>query len=169
MTKWILENKEWLFSGIGVTVLLGIVYLIRRATRRSQPIPQRESIPAPQSEAPSSPSPQPRKLVELDVPKIIQEIESLPPFQRDDARKHYIGVRFRFTGSLFSAKAQEKERIRIGLHSLNESHFPLVFGYVPAKDNPQLRIAHEGTKLTIEGELVDFDSYTASLDNIEIL
>lgn len=24
LVKWIIENKEWLFSGIGITVLLGI-------------------------------------------------------------------------------------------------------------------------------------------------
>lgn len=30
---WILANKEWLFSGIGVTVFAGFMAVIRRATR----------------------------------------------------------------------------------------------------------------------------------------
>lgn len=27
--NWILENKSWIFSGIGVTVIMGIVWLIK--------------------------------------------------------------------------------------------------------------------------------------------
>lgn len=169
MIKWILENKEWLFSGIGVTILFGVIYFIRRAARRSQSSTQPGIAPNLQSPAPRSLRVEPRKLVELDVHKIMESISSLPPFQRDDARKHYIGVRFRFTGALFSAEAEEEDRIRISLSSLNESHLPLIFGSVPAKDNSQLRIVHEGTKITIEGDLAIFDSYTASLNNIEIL
>jgi len=30
MIKWIVENKEWIFSGIGVTILLGILLFIRK-------------------------------------------------------------------------------------------------------------------------------------------
>jgi hypothetical protein len=28
--NWIIENKEWFFSGIGVTVLLGIITFFRK-------------------------------------------------------------------------------------------------------------------------------------------
>jgi hypothetical protein len=169
MIKWIAENKEWLFSGVGITVFFGILYLIRRATRRSQPPVEPALTPASRPPAPFSSPPEPKKLVELDIPKIIKEIESLPPFQRDDARKHYVGVRFRFTGTLFSAKAQDEGTIRICLESLSETHLPLVFGRVPVQDNPQLKIVHEGARVTIEGDLAELDSHSAGLENIKIL
>ena len=28
--NWIIENKEWVFSGIGVTVLLGVITFFRK-------------------------------------------------------------------------------------------------------------------------------------------
>jgi hypothetical protein len=34
MIDWILDNKEWLFSGIGVTLLGGVAYLIRNLFKR---------------------------------------------------------------------------------------------------------------------------------------
>ena len=32
MVDWVLENKEWLFSGVGVTLVILIVQLLRRKT-----------------------------------------------------------------------------------------------------------------------------------------
>lgn len=34
--NWIIENQEWIFSGIGVTLLLGIIrYICKRFTKKS--------------------------------------------------------------------------------------------------------------------------------------
>ena len=34
--NWIIENKEWIFSGIGVTLLLGIVgFIYKKFTKKS--------------------------------------------------------------------------------------------------------------------------------------
>lgn len=30
ITNWIIENKEWVFSGIGITVLLGVIAFFRK-------------------------------------------------------------------------------------------------------------------------------------------
>ena len=30
ITNWIIENQEWFFSGIGVTVLLGVIAFFRK-------------------------------------------------------------------------------------------------------------------------------------------
>lgn len=30
MINWMIENREWIFSGIGVTILLGIIGFIRK-------------------------------------------------------------------------------------------------------------------------------------------
>ena len=30
ITNWIIENQEWVFSGIGVTVLLGVIAFFRK-------------------------------------------------------------------------------------------------------------------------------------------
>jgi len=32
--NWVVENKEWFFSGIGVTVLLGIIAFVRKLFRK---------------------------------------------------------------------------------------------------------------------------------------
>lgn len=169
MINWILENKEWLFSGIAVTTLVAIFFLVRKfmfgsKTTASQVDYSLNQIPVspPQTSVLT-------KLVELDLLKISKEIESLPPYQLKDARKHYIGLRFRYTGRLLSAEKHDKGKIRFMLESLNLAGRPLIFGTVSEDKNPQIKIAHKGTRITIEGDLSDFDSSTAGIENIEIL
>ena len=36
MLVWLSENKEWVFSGIGATVLAGVIALLRRSKPSSQ-------------------------------------------------------------------------------------------------------------------------------------
>ena len=36
MINWIIDNKEWVFSGIGVFVLSGIIWLIRYISGRKK-------------------------------------------------------------------------------------------------------------------------------------
>lgn len=30
MLQWLIENKEWIFSGVGVAVITGVIALVRR-------------------------------------------------------------------------------------------------------------------------------------------
>ena len=36
MIEWIIENKEWIFSGIGVFILTIVLSLIRRASSKNK-------------------------------------------------------------------------------------------------------------------------------------
>ena len=163
MLQWIADNKQWLFSGIGVTVILGVFYLVRRVYSRKN-TESDCSHPTSSGTAATSAAP---TCYNLDMVAIIQEIESRPPYQRKEARQNYIGLRFEFTGQLYSAESRDKGEIHFCLHK-SSGEYPLVIGNVAEKDCPELKVVHQGTKVTVQGILANFDAHTVDIDNVVI-
>jgi hypothetical protein len=81
---WIWHNKEWLFSGIGGTLILAVAGLIYRATRR-------RSVPVLAS--PNSSPSAPTRFTKPTSDEMMTEIAKLPPFQRDAAGEAYKGLK----------------------------------------------------------------------------
>ncbi len=107
-------------------------------------------------------------MARLDLAAIRNDIESRPPFQRKEARQNYIGLRFEFEGELFSAEPEDKHQIRFCLHK-SSGEYPLVIGRVDEKEFPELKVMHQGTKVTVQGNLADFDSSVVRLSNVAII
>ena len=170
-----MEIKEWLFSEIGVAalvlLLLAILILyIRKLFAYHRYITQQErdhseiKTPSPETQLNGA-----KKLVEFDVTKINKEINALPPYQQDEARNHYIGIRSRFSGELFLVEKENKGEIFFNLASHTQSGFPAIHCTVPEKMNPQLKFAHKGTKFTVEGDIVKYGPHDIYLKNVDIL
>jgi len=166
--SWMADNAEWLFSGLGVTLLIGLFCLIRWLVRRTGSQGPVESNTYP-TESKSSKSSAAQSRIELDFPKIDREISALAPFQRKNARDQYKGVRTIFTGTLATAQAAEGGEILLALSPLSDHGHLLVFMNVPSEDNPQLRFAKEGTVITIEGEVEMITDLNVCLADVSIL
>lgn len=165
MLQWIVDNKQWLFSGIGVTLVLGVFYVVRKLlSRKRNAPPQTESTPPPPEQVPVTAA---RPVAKLDLAKIRHDIESRPPYQRKQAIQNYIGLRFEFTGQLFSAEAKDEGKIQFCLHK-SSGKYPLVIGVVIEKEYPELKVMHQGTKMTVQGNMADFDSFVVTIDNVVI-
>lgn len=95
MLEFIVKNKEWLFSGIGVTLLGAFVvigkWLYKRSNYKKQPI-NTES-----SKLKSQGSNESNEYYEHPTAKEIDDqISILPPFQQVGAEKNYIGLRIKW-------------------------------------------------------------------------
>lgn len=81
MIKWIIANKEWLFSGVGVALIAGLIALIRRIRIiNKQPNPK---YPFDSGEYAPLPFPQ----------GICADIDKTPPYQRQMKSASYTGLK----------------------------------------------------------------------------
>ena len=116
MFEFIIENKEWLFSGIGISALTIIFLIIRYIiTNRNIRALQKTNLEKKQSNLSSTPpvSVPTHTGDEVEVisknhaqissseysthptPKeILESIDSLPPFQQSTAKENFIGIKF---------------------------------------------------------------------------
>jgi len=102
---WIWQNKEWLFSGAGISglaVLLWVARILRarKATVYGLPAPPSTLQVAPALQPPTSMQAQlphaPRPLGRFTTPTphdIKEQIRSVPPYQRRNAARAYEGLR----------------------------------------------------------------------------
>jgi hypothetical protein len=172
MIDWLIQNKEWLFSGAGISGLAVLVWVIRTAFNR------RNLMAGVQSSLPAEPQPtqmpqlleeiEPRELP-LGLFEVMAEVHSRPPYQQKEAKSHYIGFRTEITGTLASAK-EAGDMIHFSVSPKNSPpSFCLVFCMVPKTECPELKVAHKGWPLRVQGILADFDSDSAELKQVRVL
>jgi hypothetical protein len=82
--NWLWHNKEWLFSGIGVSFVAAVAGLVYRATHRRN---------AALSAASASSFPAPTRFTKPTPREMMAHIGALPPFQRDIAAEAYKGLK----------------------------------------------------------------------------
>lgn len=165
MIEWINQNKEWLFSGVGVSVFAGLVWIGQAVLKRHRSEVVTE-VPTEvlQQEPPSTPS-EPS----LDIAGIIAEVYSLPPYQQNEAKRHYLGLKVKEEGVLFSADPADN-MISFTISPYDESKgLHLIFCSVPETECPELKIAHKGWHMRVAGILKDFDRHAAYLEQVKVL
>ena len=90
---YIFKNKEWIFSGIGVTLLGLFFFLIKHFLSKKSPM-IREEI---KNIAETSTNLEPIKIIrssamsQEDVGRIMKELDDMPPLHIDDITKNYLG------------------------------------------------------------------------------
>jgi hypothetical protein len=106
---WIWQNKQWLFSGVGVSVIALLFWVFNRVARRVPPsvisgvpsmapplhlTPRAPSIaaPPPALEGPVSDAPL-NRFTKPTPHEINEQIRAVPPFQQRDAKRAYEGLK----------------------------------------------------------------------------
>ena len=160
MIDFIIENKEWLFSGIGVTALTVIFLLIRhvfqsKKAHQSKPtkqkIDEKEQVDTTDHKDNSigySMHPTPKEVAD--------EINSTPLFQQKDAEKNYIGIKVRWDVSLSLVHSGSNNNVELTCEFKGYSRF------VNIKTNlekyPKIKILKRGQKITVYGEIIKIDA-----------
>ncbi|MDZ7641682.1 MAG: hypothetical protein U5J62_06650 [Desulfurivibrio sp.] len=157
MIDLILNNKEWLFSGIGVTVL-GILYILLRFLGDRFVL----IIKPPFDTSIYKTKPYPSK--------IRREISKCPPFQREAKRSSYLGIHFQWRTRLEAIHGQPEGTIQLMM--LDRGNYPWVYCSVNISEFPELKVAKKGTRLWIAGKLKGIDAaggqFTLSAEKIKI-
>lgn len=164
MIKWILENKEWLFSGAGISVLVGAFYIVRKFAGRK--VSDTDLLDTKGLFTRASKTGE-RPASNLDILTINREIDLLPPYQRKKARLDYIGIRVVFAGKLLNAYQNQKGQIEIGVQK-SSGVYPVVVCEVGGNDYPELKVMHTGTPVTVEGDIRKLDDNFIRLDNVKV-
>ncbi|SRR6266404_5188141 len=171
MFNWIWQNKEWLFSGIGVVIVVGGVGLFYRRIfpRRIAPnnsiaefppaaslpsqvltISPQVALPIPHTTTPTFTKPNPVE--------IIKQINSVPPYQQQHAKLSYKGLSvcweaaFRDVWTPAQVKGDKVNRCTVVLRYENKSEYEnerIHCRDVDFDAYPMLKIAHRGHRVIV--------------------
>ncbi|PSJ16727.1 hypothetical protein [Nitrosomonas supralitoralis] len=181
MIELVINNKEWIFSGVGVPVLGALIFWIRNfGQRKSQGLPltqieQPRSFRVIPQEIPVSVPIAMERISPVTHNEIQTSIESAPPLQREAIAQRYIGQRIEWDTEFSSAKQQDS-LVRLQLRSMPEPDaeysLPLyVWCSVKLDDYRELAVLPEKTHIRINGAITDVDVLSSSvrLDNARLI
>jgi hypothetical protein len=193
--KWLLTNKEWVFSGIGVMVIglltrlffgaraaghSGIVSAKQNSSVLGSPVATGSNISQIVNVVTTSNTPaHPTRIAYSDNPTpedIRTQLDSLPVFQQKTAINSYVGLKVswlvRFSSLFELGEAYQR------LYKTSETHRifsrygrePItIMADVDIERFPRLKIAHRGTPLLILGTIVEVTTTgNVTLKDVEI-
>ena len=171
VAQWLADNYAWIFSGIGVAVLLGIAgWLARRKTRSGHGSSVNISKSSTSGSVAAgrdnfiqtvniSPSHDPSRDEYSETPtadEIRAQIDSLPFLQQAAARKSYEGIKVKWPARIFyiaellTRPGIADVRLRYG----DRSSGAVVYVEVELDKYPRLRNTHEGEPVMVMGTIV---------------
>jgi hypothetical protein len=171
MIDWIIKNKEWLFSGLGVAILIFIftiarMILSKRRHTQGQLEPTQLTHHLEQKTVLVPPTRNPTFLAK-SLREILDDISSRPPYQQDDVKKHYIDTLIRFEGILSYLTKRDENNVYVQLVT-ETSVFPTVEFIVSIVDYPQFKFMNINTPLVVEGKIERLVVQGAILEDVKI-
>lgn len=166
--EWITENKEWVFSGIGVFIFVSIASLMGWGYRYWKTRPEQEksnkqsalpTYPIAASHPPFDPyrykiNPLPREKYTI--------LKQTPLLQRPRVVQPYIGLRIQWLVTIQVVNYSDQENVHLML--LNEGKYPWVYCEAKIMDYPEIKAAQEGAKLWVAGILLGGDDNGIRID-----
>ena len=143
--NYIAKNKEWIFSGIGVSATAAVIYLLRSyLNRKSQESHSSKAIEATQELSTTyRRRPYPAE--------IIKQIDNLPILQRDVVAEQYIGLRVEWETTLESAHSTSGNKVHLML--LDRGSYPWIYCDGDLSKHSEMKIANKGHKLWVQGQI----------------
>jgi len=154
MIDWITSNKHWIFSGIGVTIFLGIIFMLRKlfilAIKRAS-----QSTPPPfdQKEYRTRPLPS----------QISEQVDSAPLMYHSNRSSEFLGICVQWRTTLQNIRNIDDNHLHLML--LDRGSYPWVSCQIKSDDYPDLKLCHKGTTIWIAGEITGFENNEFTLTN----
>jgi len=167
LIDYILKNKEWIFSGIGVSTIALLFIIFKYFIHHKTPLTNKDKPKG--TNVQSDSVIQSGDIPQNQVYRIIKEIEEMPPLQLDSIRKHYIGLNVDWLTEYYSAYKAENGLIKVYLTLITESFRPInVNCEVNFSEYKQFSIVKRGTKIKIIGEISKFEDYSFWIKNAKL-
>jgi len=162
MIKYIIENKEWLFSGLGLSVITILVigvkatfnYKVKRNSNEPSKKNEIQNIQLPFDHSPYRKRPYPSE--------IRDEINNAPPLQRDAVIESYIGLKVTWLTTFETAHGPSPKGI-VRLMLLDRGSYPWVNCNVNLNQYPELKSAKAKSEILISGTIKNLDSGSIEL------
>jgi hypothetical protein len=145
-------DLKWIFSGIGVPVVVGIYWYIRRRIKRRH---------------------QPSPVQDLDPMRILKEVADAPLLHRKEIAKRYYGIRVEWSGEVYFISEVWKNRVRLELSvppgEMGRFKGPSVVFEVDPKHYPGLNLLKDGSVVRFQGVVAKIASEIISLKDAKLL
>ncbi|MFH0813746.1 MAG: hypothetical protein V2A69_13055 [Pseudomonadota bacterium] len=191
MIDWVIKNKEWLFSGIGI-VALGLLIAFGKTIYQKIDLKllptilvalgfslivlgiylQFRSHPKVVEEPKEQTTPQ---ITSINPYEIREKINSLPPYQQDEVRKNYRGLWVEWKGRFSHIESQKGGSTKVSLQAVPREPTKGIVRpvwlecTVQLSDYPQFKIMEKDTEVTVVGRIAGFDLVsTIVLDDVKL-
>jgi hypothetical protein len=151
MLKWLL----WLFSGVGIAVMMFLYRLITQHFRKRKLVatPAKEQFLV--------------KIIEglpvtdsLTADAIMTRIKEAPFLQQHDIKKHYIGLRVTWDGSFVSAEKRGSDLIRLQICvGWKVEKINMVFVNIIPSQYPGIGLLKYGHSIQVSGAISEINNY----------
>ncbi|MDE2181181.1 MAG: hypothetical protein KGJ40_10090 [candidate division NC10 bacterium] len=163
MIEWVMKNREWLFSGIGVAILVGIVSLVCRRfaskpTQRSSPDVAMVAVVPEQPSKKMEPTIVDNYSQKPTPEDIKNELMATPPFQRAAKASSYVGLKVQWTTTFHSCTTHGVGRVMIHMIGSGGIAPWVYFENLKIDKYPQFKIAHTGTRVVFGGTISKVES-----------
>jgi hypothetical protein len=167
MIEWIWNNREWLFSGLGVFIIGGAIAAIYRHFKKSPP-QQIVQVILPQTSVKED-----KTIAQVTPAQIFDEMQKLPILQQQQFREHYKGLRVSWRGKLSY----------ICTSRINDDHYTVIFRMpstsgasdmysvtfdIPQSKYPGLGLLHEGSFIDVTGSIERLDVFDVHLTDVDL-
>lgn len=156
MFRWLLDNKEWLFSGGGVVLVALIIRFvfqhIKKAKLKDESMNKwslQQIIEGPPAKPPVINKEE--KSCSLSPLDIMATIEETPLLQKPDVAKNYIGLRISWAGKLARAEKTSNNNIRIAITTGEGSRIEVVVFEINPKLYPGLGLLKYKHPIRVSG------------------
>lgn len=172
MLDYIMKNKEWIFSGIGVSLIAGLLFVIKhvwQTNKKIETVANTVALPEPAAKGIESQDVKSTDILQDDIERVVQEVEDMPPLHLDDVRKNYIGLYVDWMTEYCSAYKKDDDIIRVSLTAITTCFRPInVNCEVSLSEYKQFSILKRKAKVRIVGTISKFDSYSFELSNVKL-
>ena len=170
MLRWIADNKEWLFSGVGVAVIVAVVGLLkivrhrrpRMATLGDKNLQAVIDAPAPSLPTRVVPS------ASLTPQQIKAAFEDAPFLQQPDIREQFKGLHVRWSATLVDAEKRKDGTVRLILVVGNLLKGPAVLCTVKPEQHPGLGLLRKDHKIDVSGTIALVGENYVELEQVSI-
>jgi hypothetical protein len=147
MIEFFEHNYQWIFSGIGVSILTLFFFVIKGIIKRKQRGEQSALVSDTKNLSDIN-----TRTIDILPKTIIEEIAKYPPLQRKQIEESYKGIKVEWTTIFNSANLGTDGSVHLMLYPEN-SQYPWIYCDVMISEYPELRIIREGSKITVAGEI----------------
>ena len=174
MLEFLANNKEWLFSGLGLFILASLWAIIRSYINKKKQTPVKAVTndkikPNAEPERSDIQIKQERdfSISLITAEQIMASIADLPILQQKEMARQYIGLKVKWQGTLTSISDDydNKAARRIQLMASEANPFLIIGFSLDPKNYPGIGLLKRGHEMTVEGIIKKVDRFWIELEN----
>jgi len=177
MIDFILQNKEWLFSGVGISVVFGIIAISRKMLHGKRDKDKTNEVVIHLSASREMINSAAQKNVipierlrTISFKEIEDAIEKTAPLQKDEVKKNFTGIKIGWDTYLKGASKNDEGIVLLRLSPGPDlmDRLYTVSCRVSLQDYRELGVLPEGSRIRIHGEIASADRFDVELIDVKL-